>query len=189
MCAQHSDLEYEDEFAEAPPAGPSKTRRKREMHELQALGEALVALPAERLARVPLPEALREAVQDARRFSSHGAHRRQLQYIGRLMRTVEAEPIRAALEAVRHQSATEAAAHQRLERLRARLLESDEALHDIKTQWPHADLQHLRTLARNARKEAAAAKPPRAARELFRQLRALADGAPAPAAEEMHDEE
>lgn len=189
MCAQHSDLEYEDEFAEAPPVGPSKTRRKREMHELQALGEALVALPAERLARVPLPEALREAVQDARRFSSHGAHRRQLQYIGRLMRTVDAEPIRAALEAVRHQSATEAAAHQRLERLRARLLESDEALHDIKTQWPHADLQHLRTLARNARKEAAAAKPPRAARELFRQLRALADGAAAPAPEEDANDE
>lgn len=189
MRVQQADPDYEDDWGGDEPAGPSKTRRKREMHELQALGEALVALPAERLARVPLPEALRGAVQDARRFSSHGAHRRQLQYIGRLMRTVDAEPIRAALEAVRHQSATEAAAHQRLERLRARLLESDEALHDIKTQWPHADLQHLRTLARNARKEAAAAKPPRAARELFRQLRALADAAAAPAAEEMHDEE
>lgn len=188
MRAQPADPDYEDDWGGDEPAVPSKTRRKREMHQLQALGEALVALPAERLARVPLPEELREAVQDARRFSSHGAHRRQLQYIGRLMRTVEAEPIRAALEGFAHQSAREAAAHQRLERLRARLLENDDALHDIKTQWPHADLQHLRTLARNARKEAAAAKPPRAARELFRQLRALMDAAAPAPGEEQNDE-
>lgn len=177
-----SDDEYEDDF----PQGSSKTRRKQEMHELQALGEALVDLSPERLRKVPMPENLLEAVQDAQRFPSHGARRRQLQYIGRLMRSVDPEPIRAALAAFAGQSAAEAAAHQRLERLRTRLLESDDALTEVKDQWPQADLQHLRTLIRNARKETAAAKPPRAARELFRQLRTLAEGdaAPAPATEE-----
>ena len=76
----------------------SKTKKKERMHELQRLGEALVELPPARLAALPLPEALASAVREAKRIRSRGAHRRQIQYIGRLMREVDADPIRAALK-------------------------------------------------------------------------------------------
>lgn len=79
---------------------PSKSQRKREMHELQALGERLVALPEARLRAMPLPPELLDAVLEARAISARGGRKRQLQYIGRLMREVDAEPIRAALAAV-----------------------------------------------------------------------------------------
>ena len=78
---------------------PSKTRRKHDMHALQALGVALVALDPKRLATLALPEQLAEAIAFARRVRQHEARRRQMQYIGRLMRDVDPAPLRAALEA------------------------------------------------------------------------------------------
>src|SRR6185312_415015 len=71
----------------------SKTRRKKQMHELQDVGAQLVALSAEQLARIEMPDTLREAIEDARRFTRHEARRRQIQYIGRIMRDIDAAPI------------------------------------------------------------------------------------------------
>jgi ribosome-associated protein len=121
-----------------------------------------------------LPDELAQAVREARRISSHGARRRQLQYIGRLMRELDPEPIRAQLAAVAGGSAAERARHQRLEHWRARLLEDDGALTEFAREHRGADLQQLRSLLRNARKEQAEGRPPRAYRELFRAIREAA---------------
>jgi len=152
----------------------SKTRRKKDMHALQALGAALVELSEAHLARMSLPESLANAVHEARRLSSHEAKRRQVQFIGRLMREVDAEPIRAQLAAVRGGSAEERARHQRIEHWRARLLEDDGALTEFATAHPAGDLQQLRALIRSARREQAEGRPPRAFREMFRVLREVA---------------
>jgi len=149
----------------------SKTRRKQEMHELQALGAALVELSAAHLERMTLPDELARAVREARRIASHEARRRQIQYIGRLMRDLDAEPIRAQLAAVHGGSAQERARHQRLEHWRTRLLEDDGALTEFAQAHAGSDVQQLRALIRNARREQAESRPPRAFRELFRILR------------------
>jgi ribosome-associated protein len=151
----------------------SKTRRKREMHELQSLGAALVALPETQLHEMQLGSELLEALLQARRIRSHEAKRRQLQYIGRLMRELDPEPIRARLAALEGSSAQAAAAHRRLEALRERLLADDAALTRYASEHPGADLQAIRALIRNARKEQKDGKPPRAYRELFRALKTL----------------
>ncbi|HEX8964754.1 MAG TPA: ribosome biogenesis factor YjgA [Rhodocyclaceae bacterium] len=155
------------------PEKPSKSQKKREMTALQELGAELVALGRDQLARIELPEDLRGAVRDAQRFTQHEAHRRQLQYIGRLMRDLDPAPIRAALDEIKGVSAAATARLHNLERLRARLMEDESALGDIARAHPGADLQHLRQLRRNALKEQEQAKPPRAYRELFRVLREL----------------
>jgi ribosome-associated protein len=149
----------------------SKTKRKQEMHELQALGTALVGLSDAHLERMALPEELAQAVLEARRIGSHEARRRQMQYIGRLMREIDPEPIRAQLAALEGGSAQARASHQRLEHWRARLMEDDGALTEFARAHPVADLQQLRTLIRNARREQAESRPPRAYRELFRAIR------------------
>lgn len=155
-------------------SGPvSKTRRKQEMHELQALGAALVELTEAQLRGLELDEELRRAVAEARRITSHEARRRQLQYIGRLMRDVDPAPIRARLEAIEGGSAEATARHKRLEQLRERLLGDDAALTDFLAAHPGADAQELRTLIRNARREQKEGRPPRAFRELFRALKSL----------------
>jgi ribosome-associated protein len=151
----------------------SKTRKKREMLELQALGTALVALPETQLARMELESVLFQAVVEAKRITSHEARRRQLQYIGRLMREVDPAPIRARLAAIEGSSAQATAAHRRLESWRERLLSDDAALTAFAAEHPRADLQEIRVLIRNARKEQKEGKPPRAYRELFRSLKAI----------------
>jgi len=151
----------------------SKTRRKKEMHDLQALGVALVELPGGQLDALELPEALATAVREAKRIRSHEGKRRQLQYIGRLMRDVDPEPIRTQLDEIARQSAGAAARHRRLEALRERLIGDDGALTDYVASHAGADLQALRTLIRNARREQQEGRPPRAYRELFRLLKAL----------------
>jgi ribosome-associated protein len=156
-----------------PDEPVSKTRRKREMTELQALGAALVVLPESQLDQIALDSALRQAVLDAKRITSHEAKRRQLQYIGRLMREVDPEPIRARLAAVEGRSSQAAAAHRRLEAWRERLLADDAALTHFASEHPRADLQAIRSLIRSARKEQKEGKPPRAYRELFRVLKIL----------------
>lgn len=155
---------------------PSKTRRKKEMHALQDLGEALIALSREQLRRMPIPEDLLAAVLDAQRFTSHGARRRQMQYVGRLMRSVDPQPIHEALDALAGNSREETARLHRVERLREKLIEDEKVLHDVAENWPGADLQRLRVLRRNAIKEREQGKPPRAFRELFRELRMLESG-------------
>ncbi len=167
---------------------PSKSSRKREMQALQDIGQQLVELSPERLKKVPLPESLYEAVRAAQRFKME-ARRRQLQYIGKLMRNVDTAPILAQLDVFNGNSAVEIAKQHRLERLRADLIEDERFIGTIAETWPEADLQYLRTLRRNALKEREAGKPPKAFRELFRVLRELdagtADSA-APDEETMH---
>lgn len=157
--------------------GPSKTRRKKDMHALQDLGEQLVALSTERLARLDLPEALVDAVREAQRMTKHDeGRRRQMQYVGKLMRGVDPAPIQAALEAFAGTSKEEVARQHRIERLRLELLEDEAVIARIASTWPGADLQHLRALRRNALKEKEHNKPPRAFRELFKVLRELDAG-------------
>ena len=168
--------------------GPSKSSLKRASTALQDLGRELAELGKERLARVPLEEDLRDAVKDYQRFTAHEAKRRQLQYIGRLMRNVDPEPIRAALEAFKGVSATETARMHRLEALRTKLIEDEKTLHGIAEAHPGADLQQLRVLRRNAIKEKELNKPPRAFRELFRVLREL-ETAGADAESETYNDE
>lgn len=150
---------------------PSKTRRKQEMHALQALGGALLDVPPSQLDALDIPEELAEAVREATRIRSHEAKRRHLQYIGRLMRKLDPEPIRAAIAEIEGRSAAARARHRRIERWRTRLLDDDRALTDFAREHAGADLQALRVLVRNARKEIAWSRTPHAQRALFRFLR------------------
>ena len=152
---------------------PSKTQRKREMHELQALGVRLVELNSEQLAAVGLPEGLRDAIEFARRTTKHEARRRQMQYIGKLMRSIDPEPIREKLKIWDGVSAQHTAQQHRVERWRDRLLEDETAVDELVRTHPGIDTRHLRALARKARDERAAGSPPRAYRELFRALREI----------------
>jgi len=152
---------------------PSKTQRKREMHELQTLGARLVELNPEQLDTVGLPENLRGAVDQFRRMTKHEARRRQMQYIGRLMRSVDPAPIREKLKVWDGISAEHTAQQHRVERWRDRLLEDETAVGELARAHPGIDARHLRALARKAREERTAGAPPRAYRELFRALREI----------------
>jgi ribosome-associated protein len=153
----------------------SKTRRKAAMHDLQALGEALIGLSNERLAKLNLPENLLHAIAEAKRISvsKHGALKRQRQYIGRLMRDVDAAPIREALERWGQTSAAAVTEQHLAERWRERLIRDDNEFTEFASDFPCADLSRLRQLARNARDEQAKEKPPRAFRELYRAVHDL----------------
>lgn len=152
---------------------PSKSAVKRAMSELQDLGAELVGLSRDQLKKIDLREDLLAAVRDAQRITQHEARRRQLQYIGKLMRSADTEPIRAALDEINGVSAAAIARLHALERLRTRFLENEKVIGEIAAAHPDADLQLLRQLRRNALKEQELGKPPRAFRELFRVLREL----------------
>jgi ribosome-associated protein len=164
------------DFDQAPEEGdeiqpPSKTQRKAAMQALQDIGEELVKLPANKLGRLALPDELRRAVEDCRRFTKHGAISRQMQYIGRLMRGVDAEPIARQLAAWKGESDEEKALLHRIERWRDRLIEDDEVLTLFLNEYPQADATQLRQLIRNARHEAAQNKPPKSSRAIFKLVR------------------
>ncbi len=148
------------------------------MLELQALGAALIDVPESQLKEFSLESNLYRAVLEAKRIKSHEGKRRQMQYIGRLMRDIDAQPIRAQLAALEGNSAQATARHRRLEAWRARLIADDEALTEFAAEHPGADLQGLRALIRNTRKEAKEQKPPRAYRELFRFIKQCSDPSP-----------
>jgi len=149
----------------------SRTKKKQHVEELQKLGVALIALPAATLDALDLPLQLLAAVREAQRITSHGARRRQVQFIGKVMRKIDPEPVRAAVAAIAGQSAAAGARQKRLEQWRERLIADDAALTAFASDHAGADLQAMRTLIRNARKEIAESKPPRAQRELFRLIR------------------
>ena len=155
------------------PEGPSKTRRKQEMHALQDIGEQLVELNKDRLAQLNLPESLLDAVIEAKRLTKHEAIRRQMQYLGKLMRTVDDAPIRAKLDEWNNVTRTQSAKFHMLERWRERLLTEEHALSELLAEYPRADIQQIRTLIRNARREAEANKPPKSSRVLFKLLREM----------------
>ena len=152
---------------------PSKTQRKREMHELQELGARLVELNSEQLAEVGLPEDLRDAIEHVRRMTKHEARRRQMQYVGKLMRSVDPGPIREKLKVWDGVSAEHIAQQHRVERWRDRLLEDEGAVDELVRAHPGIDARRLRALTRKAREERSAGAPLRAYRELFRALREI----------------
>lgn len=150
----------------------SKTKRKKAMDALQDLGGELVELSNDQLKQLVLPDALLIAVKDAKKLTNaRGAQKRQLQYIGRLMRDVDPEPIQAKLDAWNGVSKEQTIKLHLLERWRERLLETESALGEFLNSYPDVDVQYLRTLIRNAHKEKAANKPPKSSRALFQLLR------------------
>jgi ribosome-associated protein len=165
------------------PAGrPSKTQAKRESHDLQALGEAVAELPEAQLAALDLPETLRLAIHEWRRTRSHEGRRRQLQYIGKLMRGVDPAPLREAVAARRLGPAQDALRLHQAESWRSALIAGDEALTRWAAERPDCDVQHLRSLVRAARAEerpdaapGAAVRQGRSYRELFQYVRAHLD--------------
>jgi len=159
------------------PERPSKSQKKRDAHALQALGKELVALSAEQLKRIDMPENLRIAIAEAQRTRSHEGLRRQMQYVGKVMRGVDTGPLTEALDVIRGLSAAAVAREHMLERMRERLMADEQVLGDIAAQWPGADLTRLRTLRRNALREREQNRPPRAFREIFRELRQLDNAA------------
>ena len=162
-----------------PDQPPSKSSRKRDMTALQNLGAQLVDLNEQQLNSMQLPQDLLEAVLEAKRLTKHEAKRRQLQYIGRVMRDTDADPIRERLEEWRGQGREHTAQLHNLERWRDELLAGDPALERFLGQYPGADSQKLRSLIRNARREQGAALPPKNYRELFRVLRDMTTEEPA----------
>jgi ribosome-associated protein len=158
-----------------PTPQPSKTRRKRAMHDLQALGEALVALDATRLASLDLPDDLADAIRFAHTLRKHEAKRRQMQYIGRLMRDVDAEPIRAALSRMQDGPARERARFAALERWRERILDEPGGLQAFVDAHPGASRERLGPLVEAAREERARHARPHRYRALFRELERLYD--------------
>ena len=153
----------------------SKTRRKRAVEELQKLGASLVALAPARLDTLELPAELLGAVREAQRITSREARRRQLQFIGKLMRSLDPAPVRAALAQLDGRSAAARAEQRLVERWRERLIGDDAALAEFSDRFPKADAGQIRALVQNARRELAERRPPRAQRALFRALRGCLD--------------
>lgn len=172
-----------DEFEDDAPTErlprdqrPSRSSQRRDALAVFELAEALVALSEAQLAHVPMPDEIAALVVESRRITQHIARKRQLQFLAKhLRRHEDALPaMRAALERDRLDKRADSARLHRVEHWRDRLIDGgDEALAELLTEHPAADRQHLRVLARNAKAEHAANKPPAAARELFRALRAL----------------
>ena len=163
----------------------SKSQRKRDMHALQDLGSELEALPKDRLARVPMPEVLEDAIREARRITSHEGKRRQMQYVGKVMRGLnddEIDAIRRALDGFKGTSKAETARLHLIERWRELLLKDDEALTRFLAEHPAVDVQALRSLIRNARKEQQLSKPPRHFRELFQAIKSALEAREQPGA-------
>ncbi|WP_321843154.1 ribosome biogenesis factor YjgA [Paraburkholderia bannensis] len=178
---------------------PSKSQLKRDMEALQQLGVALVELPKDALKRMPMTEDLSDAVHEARRISDHEGRRRQLQYVGRMMRGLTETEVAALRKAMEEHRGVNKAATARLhwiERTREKLLADDEALTTFIRDYPAADPQEGRTLIRNARREHQQAKPPKYFRELFQWIKDVshqgnedADDAGHDAGEDREDDE
>lgn len=169
-CGYQSN-EFEPEYER-----PSKSELKRQMTALQKMGQELVDSARDRVKRVPMPEDVRDAILECQTITNHEGRRRQMQYVGKKMRTLdEAEValIQKTIDSWKGASKSETAAMHSLERKREKLLAKDEALTELMAENPELDVQHLRTLIRNARKEQAENKPPKAYREIFQILKEI----------------
>lgn len=155
---------------------PSKSELKRQSNELQKLGEQLVDAPRDRVKRVPMPDDIRDVILETQTITNHEGRRRALQFVGKKMRTLDEEEIaviQRTIDSWKGASKAETAALHALERRREKLLADDKALTALLEENPELDVQHLRTLIRNARKEVAESKPPKAYREIFQILKDL----------------
>ena len=153
----------------------SKTKLKAEADAQQAVGKKLIILSKEKLLKLDLPETLFDAVMEAKRLTANGAIRRQLQYLGRLMRDVDSTRIEDQLLAWDGKNVQENARFHTMERWRTRLISDPSALQEFLTQFPLADIQQFRTLIRNAQREELALKAPKSSRELFKLIRELSE--------------
>ena len=163
---------YNDEHEEQLP--PSKSELKREMHALQKLGERIVKLSGGQLACIPLEGKLEEAITTARRIKSHEGLRRQMQYIGKLLREVDTDEIERAFQELENGRQASAQHFHKLEAWRDRLIEAGpKSIEEVLEAYPDADRQHLRQLVIQASKEKTQNKPPASARKLFTYLREL----------------
>lgn len=154
------------------PERESKTQRKKQMQALQKIGQTLVELSEAQLAKVPLPSPLDDAIQLARQIKNHEGKRRQLQFIGKLMRSVDVEPIQEALDKVQMKDQLSKAKFHQVERWRDRLIaEDDKTQQEFITKYPDTDRQQLRQLVRNAQQAHKAGKNTGADTALFRYLR------------------
>ena len=152
--------------------GKSKSQVKREMHELQKLGEELIALSAASRARVPLDDELKDALQLADKLSNkREALRRHIQFIGRLMRSRDLEPIEQALALLRNTNQAATRQFHKVETWRDKLLAENEAVTEFIAEYPEIDVQQLRQLIRNAKKEQEKQQPPKYYRELFQLIK------------------
>jgi ribosome-associated protein len=179
--------EFEQEYER-----PSKSELKRQMDELQKLGAQLVAEPRDRVKRVPMPEDVKDAILMCQTITNHEGRRRQLQFVGKKMRTLTEEEvavIQRTIDSWKGASKAETAALHALERRREKLLTDDKALTTLLEEHPELDVQHLRTLIRNARKEQAESKPPKAYRELFQILKDLSKKKAAPTDDENESDD
>ncbi|MDP2819644.1 MAG: ribosome biogenesis factor YjgA [Polaromonas sp.] len=173
----HGRFVKPEEIALEEVGPPSKTQLKAEADEKQALGEALLTLRADLMARLDLPEKLIDAIAQAKKITNFEGKRRQMQFIGKLMRPLDTEPIRAAIDEQKNGSAQLTLALHLAEQWRDKLIASDDALSDWLTEHPDTDSQQLRALIRQARKDAKPEKPgeaPRHAksyREIFQLVR------------------
>ncbi|WP_411885410.1 ribosome biogenesis factor YjgA [Polaromonas sp. YR568] len=176
-----------EEIALEEVGPPSKTQLKAEADEKQALGEALLTLRADLMARLDLPDKLRDAIADAKKITNFEGKRRQMQFIGKLMRPLDPEPIREAINEQLNGSADLTLALHLAEQWRDKLIADDAALGDWLGEYPGTDSQQLRALVRQARKDAKPEKPGEAPRhgksyreifQLVRQTMAQGPGEP-----------
>lgn len=177
--------EFEQEYER-----PSKSQLKRDMTALQKLGQELIDQPRDRVKRVPMPEDVRDAILACQLIKDHEGRRRQLQYVGKKMRTLDEEElatIQRTIDSWRGASKAETATMHSFEKKRDKLLSDDNALTELVALHPHLDAQHLRTLIRNARKEQAENKPPKAYREIFQMLKQLHADTKKAAHDDDHD--
>ncbi|MDB5886001.1 MAG: hypothetical protein JWR74_2172 [Polaromonas sp.] len=149
-----------EEIALEEVGPPSKTQLKAEADEKQALGEALLTLRTDLMARLDLPDKLLDALKEARRITNFEGRRRQMQFIGKLMRPLDTEPIRAAIDEQANGSADLTLALHLAEQWRDKLVAADEALSQWLTDYPDTDSQQLRALIRQARKDIAKPETP-----------------------------
>lgn len=153
---------------------PSKSQIKREMHALQQLGERIVKLPAGQLAQIPLEGKLEEAITTARRIKSHEGLRRQMQYIGKLLREIDTDAIEQAFIEIESGRQADNRRFHEMEQWRDQLInEGPKSIEAVVNKYPSADRQHLRQLVMQANKEKKQNKPPASSRKLFRYLREL----------------
>lgn len=161
---------------EDPNEGPSKSELKRQMTERQKLAEVLAALSSDALKTIPLDEAIKAAIAETNKIKSFEAIRRHKQYLGKLMRFLDEEELAAIqkrLDAIQGISKAETAKLHHLEQYRDRLVADDTAFTKLIEQFPDMDIQSMRTLIRNARREKEQNKPPKAYREIFRMLKEM----------------
>ena len=155
------------------PLPPSKSQLKRDAQALIKLGEQLVALDEKQLSQFDLPVNIRDAIVTTRKIRQHGARKRQLLFLAKLLRKANSSEITQQMASLNTQTKQQARAFHQLEQWRDKLLADDQALTDLLNEYPSIDAQHIRQLIRAARKDQQLNKPPASARSLFRYLRSI----------------